>query len=173
MDLAYPIGKFLRPEKISAEDRSRYLLDLEAAPRIYRESIRGLDDSQLDTPYRPGGWTVRQVIHHVPDSHLHSYSRFKYALTEEDPMIKPYPEDKWAELPDSRTMPVEPSLQMLEGLHARWVALLSSLSDAQWKRTFRHPEMGSMPLDVTLALYSWHSRHHAAHIRGLRDRSNW
>lgn len=173
MDLAYPIGKFQRPEKVSAEDRRSHLHDLEAAPGIFRESVRGLDDSQLDTPYRPGGWTVRQVIHHVPDSHMHSYSRFKFALTEEDPLIKPYPEDKWAELHDARTLPVAPSLQLLEALHTRWVALLSNLSDAQWKRTFRHPELGSMPLDVTLALYAWHSRHHAAHILGLRDRNNW
>jgi hypothetical protein len=172
-DLAYPIGKFQRPATISAEDRRRYLTDLTAAPACFREVVQGLDDSQIDTPYRPGGWTVRQVIHHVPDSHLNSYCRFRFALTEDDPAIKSYPEDKWAELHDARTQPLEPSLRLLEGLHTRWVSLLSSLSENDWKRTFRHPEMGSLRLDTTLALYSWHSLHHAAHIRNLRRRNGW
>ena len=173
MDLAYPVGRFQRPDTIAAGDRRRYIDVLAAAPSIFRDSVQGLDDAQLDTPYRPDGWTVRQVIHHVPDSHMHSYGRFKYALTEDDPPIKAYLEEKWAELYDARTLPVAPSLQLLEGLHTRWVALLTSLSDADWKRTFRHPDLGSMPLDITLALYAWHSRHHAAHIQGLRARKGW
>lgn len=173
MDLAYPIGKFERPAAITEDDRRRYLGNLAAAPANFRKAAEGLDNGQLDTPYRPGGWTVRQVIHHVPDSHINSYCRFRLALTEDNPGIKGYAEDKWAELYDARTLPVEPSLRLIEGLHARWLALLESLSEPDWKRTFRHSELGPMPLDVTLALYSWHSLHHAAHIQNLRARMGW
>jgi hypothetical protein len=173
MDLAYPIGKFTRPTTVSVEDRRRFVDELSTAPARYRKAVDGLNDAQLDTPYRPGGWTVRQVIHHVPDSHLNSYCRFRLALTEDDPTIKPYAEDKWAELYDARTLPIEPSLRLLESLHARWVGLLGSLSDADWKRTFRHPDLGTMPLDVNLALYAWHCPHHLAHITNLRARMGW
>ena len=134
-----------------------------------RAALAGLSDSQLDTPYRPGGWTVRQVAHHVPDSHMNSYVRFRLALTEDEPVIKPYEESRWAELPDARGMPVEPSLVLLESLHARWVPLLRSLSAAEWKRSFRHPELGPVRLENNAALYAWHGRHHVAHITALRQ----
>ena len=173
MDLSYPIGKFSWPKSVSSEDRRLHIEELAAAPSRFRQAIAGLDDSQLDTPYRPGGWTVRQVIHHVPDSHMNSYCRFRWALTEENPPIKGYNEAKWAELHDARTSPIEPSLQILESLHSRWVVLLSSLSEADWARTFQHSEYGPVRLDSTLALYAWHSRHHAAHITGLRERMGW
>lgn len=173
MDLSYPIGRFARPAAVTPEERGAFIAEIAAAPGHFRQAVQGLDDAQLDTPYRPGGWTVRQVIHHVPDSHMNSYCRFRLALTEDNPTIKPYEEAKWAELPDARTAPVGPSLQLLESLHSRWVALLSSLSDDQWARTFRHPELGSMRLDTTLALYAWHCRHHASHIRNLRQRMGW
>lgn len=173
MDLAYPIGKFAKPAAVTAEERRGFIAEIAAAPANFRQASEGLDDAQLDTPYRPGGWTVRQVIHHVPDSHMNSYCRFRLALTEDDPLIKPYEEAKWAELPDARTAPVAPSLQLLESLHARWVALLSGLSGEQWACTFRHPELGSVRLDTNLALYAWHSRHHAAQIWNLRQRMGW
>lgn len=173
MDLSYPIGKFAWPASVSAEERRQAIAEIAAAPDRFRRAIEGLDDAQLDTAYRPGGWTVRQVVHHVPDSHMNSYCRFRLALTEDDPTIKPYAEDKWAELADARTAPVGSSLQLLESLHARWVALLSNLSEDEWKRTFRHPEHGSMRLDVPLAMYAWHCRHHAAHILNLRQRMGW
>ncbi|HEV2445582.1 MAG TPA: putative metal-dependent hydrolase [Candidatus Sulfopaludibacter sp.] len=173
MDLSYPIGKFAWPASVSAEERRQAIAEIAAAPDRFRRAIEGLDDAQLDTAYRPGGWTVRQVVHHVSDSHMNSYCRFRLALTEDDPTIKPYAEDKWAELADARTAPVGSSLQLLESLHARWVALLSNLSEGEWQRTFRHPEHGSMRLDVTLAMYAWHCRHHAAHILNLRQRMGW
>jgi hypothetical protein len=172
MDLRYPIGQFEFPQAVTAAQRSQYIDDLETAPAHYREAIRGFDDRQLDTPYREGGWTVRQVIHHVPESHMNSYIRFKLALTEETPTIKPYDEAAWAKLPDM-AMEVEPSLRILENLHRRWVVLLRGLSESDFTRTFRHPEIGLVRLDANLALYSWHSRHHAAHINGLRQRMGW
>jgi hypothetical protein len=173
MDLAYPIGHFTKPATVTADERVQYLDILAAAPAHFRRAVDGLNDEQLDTPYRPGGWTVRQVIHHIPDSHMISVGRCKMALTEENPAVKPYPEAKWAELTDGRTGPVGPSLQILEGLHARWVALLTGLSEEEWKRTFHHADLGAMRLDQTLALYAWHSRHHAAHINNLRARMGW
>lgn len=173
MDLSYPIGKFTWPVSVSAEERRACLDELSVAPERFRRAVEGLNDSQLDTPYRPGGWTVRQVIHHVPDSHMNSYCRFRLALTEPDPTIKPYDEAKWAELHDARTAPIEGSLRLLEAIHLRWVALLQNLAEDDWNRTFRHPEHGSMRLDVTLAMYAWHCRHHAAHIKGLRERMQW
>jgi hypothetical protein len=173
MDLQYPIGRFQRPETVTAGDREAWVATLAAAPARFREAVRGLTDAQLDTLYRPEGWTVRQVIHHVPDSHMNSYVRFRLALTEPEPVIKPYDEAAWARLHDARTLPVEPSLQLLESLHVRWVALLSSLAPSDFARTFRHPELGVMTLDANLALYAWHSRHHEAHITGLRTRMGW
>src|SRR5438045_2830980 len=132
----YPIGKF-EPGPLRLE---QWIDEIAAAPAQLREAVRGLSDEQLDTPYRPGGWTVRQVVHHVPDSHMNAYMRYRLALTEGEPMIKPYDEARWAELPDARTAPIEPSLALLEGLHTRWVALLRSMSRDQWNRRFRHPE---------------------------------
>ncbi len=172
-DLRYPVGKFRFPETITREERSKFVEQIAEAPLRLRSAVTGLGDSQLDTPYRPGGWTVRQVVHHVPDSHLNSYTRFRLALTEDEPTIKPYHEDLWAELPDARTAPVEVSLRLLECLHSRWVGLLRSLSDEQWKRTFRHPDLGLISLEQNAALYAWHGRHHVAHIANLRERMGW
>jgi uncharacterized damage-inducible protein DinB len=172
-DLRYPIGKFHFEGPLTEERMQTSLDDIARTPANLRVAIKGLSEAQLDTPYRPGGWTVRQVIHHVPDSHLNSYVRFKLALTEDEPTIKPYAEDRWAELADTKTTPIEVSLTLLEALHDRWVRLLRSLSAEDWKRTFRHPELGAMTLEKTLALYAWHGRHHVAHITGLRERSGW
>ena len=172
-DLRYPVGKFRFPETVSAEDRRQFVEQIAETPLRLRSAVKGLADPQLDTPYRPGGWTVRQVVHHVPDSHLNSYVRFRWALTEEEPTIKAYFEDRWAELPDASTAPVEISLRLLECLHARWVGLLRSLDDTQWKRTFRHPELGLISLEKNAALYAWHGRHHVAHITSLRERMGW
>ncbi|MGA8270974.1 MAG: bacillithiol transferase BstA [Candidatus Sulfotelmatobacter sp.] len=172
-DLRYPIGKFSFEGPTTEEQKQRRLNDIEQTPANLRTAVKGLSDQQLDTPYRPGGWTVRQVAHHVPDSHLNAYIRFKLALTEDEPTIKPYAEDRWAKLADTQTTPVEVSLTLLDTLHARWVRLLHSLKPEDWKRTFRHPEMGVVSLEKNLALYSWHGRHHVAHITGLRERNGW
>ena len=171
-DPRYPIGKFSYNGPLSPEQKNECLENIERTPARIRAAIRGLSDAQLDTPYREGGWTVRQVVHHVPDSHMNSYIRFKLALTEDEPTIKPYMEDRWAELPDSRE-PIENSLVMLESLHRRWMIVLRNLSDADWKRNFRHPELGPMTLEKTLALYSWHGLHHVAHITNLREKMGW
>jgi uncharacterized damage-inducible protein DinB len=153
--------------------KQAYLDDIAQTPAKLREAVKGMSDVQLDTPYRPGGWTVRQVVHHVPDSHLNSYVRFKLALTEDEPTIKPYAEDRWAELADTKATPIEVSLTLLDSLHDRWVRLLRSLTAEEWKRTFRHPDLGPMTLEKTLALYAWHGRHHVAHVTELRARSGW
>jgi len=173
MDLSYPIGKFQRPEHVTPAMRVEFIAQVGAAPEMLRAAVESLNDDQLDTPYRPGGWTVRQVIHHVADSHMHSNIRMRFALTQVEPAIMSYQESVWAELPDARNAPVEISLVLLENLHHRWVALLKSLSDADYARTFRHPELGLMRLDTNLALYAWHGRHHTAHITRLRDRMGW
>jgi hypothetical protein len=172
-DLRYPIGKFHYEGPLTEDQKQRCLADIEQAPANLRAAIQGLSDQQLDTPYRPEGWTVRQVTHHVPDSHLNAYIRFKLALTEDDPTIKPYAEDRWARLADTQTTPVEVSLTLLDSLHTRWTRLLRSLKPEDWKRAFRHPELGEVSLEKNLALYSWHGRHHVAHITGLRERSRW
>jgi len=135
--------------------------------------VAGLTDAQLDTPYRPGGWTVRQVVHHLADSHIHSYIRFKLAVTEDQPTIKPYDEARWAELKEARTAPVEVSLDLIDALHRRWVMLLENMTDADFKRAFHHPENGIMPLEPTVEMYAWHGRHHVAHIQALRGRMGW
>ena len=173
MDLRFPIGKFQRPAAVAAADRPELIATLAAAPERYRAAVAGLTDSQLDTPYRPDGWTVRQVIHHIPDSHMNSYLRMKFAATETDPVIKAYDEAVWANLRDAKAMPVEPSLQLISGLHARWVEFLRSLGESDWARAFVHPEHGRMQIDTALALYAWHSKHHEAHITGLRQREGW
>jgi hypothetical protein len=172
-DLRYPVGEFRFPKSVSAEDLARFIEQIAEAPARLRTAVAGLADAQLDTPYRPGGWTVRQLAHHVPDSHINSYTRFRLALTEDEPVIKPYEEKRWAELPDARTAPIEMSLALLENLHARWVPLLRSLSEADWKRSFRHPELGLVSLEKNAALYAWHGRHHVAHITALRERLGW
>lgn len=172
-DLRFPIGKFSYAAPPTPEERQELFHQMEQAPAQLREAVKGLSLQQLDTPYRPEGWTVRQVVHHVPDSHLNAYVRFKLALTEDEPTIKPYAEDKWARLPDTVATPVEVSLTMLDSLHDRWVRLLRSLQNEDWKRTFRHPELGLVLLEKNLALYAWHGRHHVAHITSLRDRNGW
>jgi hypothetical protein len=172
-DLRYPIGKFHFDGALSEEHKQVALEEIAQTPANLRAAIKGLSEPQLDTPYRPEGWTVRQVVHHVPDSHLNSYVRFKLALTEDEPTIKPYAEDRWAELADTKITPVEVSLTLLESLHDRWVRLLRSLSAEEWQRTFRHPALGAMTLEKTLALYAWHGRHHVAHIAELRKRMAW
>lgn len=172
-DLRYPIGRFEPPVHITAGNRAAWLQEIEQLPKLLRDAVSGLSGAQLDTSYRPGGWTVRQVVHHLADSHLNSYQRFRLALTEDAPLIKPYDEAAWAELLDAKSAPVDFSLALLESLHARWVLLLRSLSDEQLTRTFKHPERGEVRLDTTLGLYAWHGRHHVAHIRNLRDREGW
>lgn len=172
-DLRYPIGKFTYNEPLNEEQRRIFVEQIAETPANLRAAIKGLSEEQLETPYRPDGWTVRQVVHHVPESHMNSYIRFKLALTEDDPTIKPYAEDRWAQTPDVRATPLEVSLTLLESLHDRWVRLLRLLGPQEWKRTFRHPELGSMTLEKTLALYAWHGRHHVAHIIELRKRMSW
>lgn len=172
-DLRYPIGQFRIEGEVTPERLREWIGQIAETPARLREAVAGLSPEQLDTPYRPGGWTVRQVAHHVPDSHLNSYCRFRLALTEDEPLIKPYLEGRWAELPDARTAPVELSLELLESLHRRWVTLLESLSEADWGRRFRHPELGVRTLGQTAALYAWHGRHHVAHITALRQRQGW
>lgn len=172
-DLRYPIGKFSLEGEPTEAQRRAWIDDIAEAHAKLRAAVSGLSPQQLDTPYRPGGWTVRQVIHHVPDSHVNSYVRFRLALTEDEPVIKPYHEERWAELADARTAPVEPSLALLESLHERWVLLLRSLQPGDWARTFRHPERGVVTLEQNLGIYAWHGRHHAAHITSLRRRMGW
>lgn len=172
-DLRYPISKFHFDGPLTEEQKQKSLDDIASAPANLRKAVKGLSEAQLGTPYRPDGWTVRQVVHHVPDSHMNAYIRFKLALTEDEPTIKPYAEDRWAKLADTKATPIEVSLTMLESLHDRWVRLLRSLGPEDWKRTFRHPEMGAMTLEKTLALYAWHGRHHVAHVTALRERSGW
>lgn len=172
-DLRYPVGKFKYDGPPSENQKKAFLNDIAATPANLRAAVKGLSEAQLDTPYRPGGWTVRQVVHHVPDSHMNSYMRFKLALTEDEPTIKPYAEDKWAELADTKATPIEVSLTLLDSLHDRWVRLLRSLASDDWKKTFRHPELGAMTLEKTLALYAWHGKHHVAHITELRQQKSW
>ncbi|HRF81215.1 MAG TPA: bacillithiol transferase BstA [Flavobacteriales bacterium] len=172
--LRYPIGRFKRPETITGEILAGHIRTIAQFPAKIEAAVRSLTDAQLDTPYRPQGWTVRQVVHHCADSHLNSYIRFKLALTEDAPTIKPYFEDRWAELHDARRMPVKPSIDLLEGLHARWTETLTHLSEEELDRTFIHPESGrAMSLRITVCLYAWHCAHHLAHIVELKRREGW
>jgi hypothetical protein len=173
IDVRYPLGPFLKPESSSAEDREIWIRQIESAPDELRAAVEDLDEEQLDTPYRDGGWSVRQLVHHVPDSHMNSYVRLKLALTEDEPVIKPYDEARWADLADSRVVPVEVSLALLEALHERWVRLLESMTAGEFQRAFRHPETGLWRLDQWTALYAWHGRHHVAHVAALRERMGW
>ena len=172
-DLRYPIGKFSPVSNPTQEQRRKLINEISRAPAKLRAAVSGLSEKQLNTPYRPEGWTVRQVVHHVPDSHLNAYVRFKLALTERQPTIKPYDEKLWASLEDVRKTPVETSLSLLESLHERWVVLLRSLAAGDFARTLQHPELGIMTLDALLAMYAWHGRHHVAHITSLRERMGW
>ncbi|HZQ41755.1 MAG TPA: putative metal-dependent hydrolase [Acidobacteriaceae bacterium] len=171
-DARYPTGRFAPPETITAEDRRYAILTIAETPEQLREAVRSLSEHQLDTPYRAGGWTVRQVVHHLADSHMASLHRLCRALTEEQPTVQGYHEAAFAELPDHK-MPIEWSLNILEGVHARWVTLLNSMDEAQWKRTWNHSERGLQRLDVVTLLYAWHCRHHVAHITHLRAQQGW
>jgi len=172
-DIRFPIGRFSPPASSMAGVRAAHIQTLRLLPERLRAAVRGLNDAQLDTPYREGGWTLRQVVHHVADSHANCYIRFKLALTEDWPVVKSYDEAAWANLPDSRWLPVEVSLAMVEALHGRWVGVLESLSDEDFQRGFEHTENGRQNLAKVLALYDWHSRHHTAHITSLRARQGW
>lgn len=173
-DLRYPIGKFTYDGPMTDARRAECVARIAAAPAALRAAVTGLDDAQLDTPYRPEGWTVRQVVHHVPDSHLNAYTRIRLALTEDTPTIKPYEEARWAELFDARSLPVEISLRLLEALHGRWVPLLQRISAAEGGRRFRHPEHGRLiTIDEVVAMYAWHGEHHTAHVTRLRERMAW
>jgi len=172
-DPRYPIGRFEVPTEVTDTERAAFVDQIAALPGEIRQAVAGLDDSKLDTPYREGGWTIRQVVHHVPDSHLNAYTRFKLALTEPTPTIKTYEEARWAELPEARSAPITVSLALLDALHERWVLLLRVLAPAQFTRAFRHPEMGLMTLNQQVAMYAWHGRHHLAHIQSLRNRMGW
>ena len=167
-DLRYHIGL----ETLDAP-AAEALRDLAEAPARFREAVRGLDDAQLDTPYRPGGWTVRQVVHHMSDSHMNGYCRCRMALTEDTPVVKPYDERTWAELPDARSLPVEVSLGLFEGLQRRWTEMFRNLKPEEWKRAYRHSERGLMTMEQAASIYAWHCRHHAAHITRLRERMGW
>jgi len=173
--LKYPTGKFVRGTKAATTARiAECVAVIEAFPAALRTAVQGLSDAQLDTPYRPGGWTIRQVVHHLADSHGHAPTRFKLALTEATPVIKPYKEALWAELPDGRSMPVEPSLQIITGLHARWGVIVRHMATADFDRAYFHPEQNrEVRLSEALELYVWHSGHHLAHISRLKERMQW
>jgi hypothetical protein len=172
-EFRYPIGRFDASRQVPSSDRPVLVNAIAAAPAELRAAVAGLDEPQLDTPYRDDGWTVRQLIHHVPDSHMNAYVRFKWTLTENVPAIKTYDEAAWARLHDSRDTPVEVSLALLEALHRRWVVLLRGMDEAAWARTLQHPEWGALELPRMLALYAWHGRHHTAHVVRLRERMGW
>ena len=164
--LRFPAGRFTPPDAVTPAERERWIGELAAHPAQLRALVERMSEAQLDTPYRPGGWTVRQVVHHLPDSHMNAYVRVKLALTEHAPTIKPYDEARWAELPDTRLTPVAVSLALVEALHARWTALLGSLTPEQWKRTFVHPDHGrAMTIETATAMYAWHARHHLGHVQ--------
>ena len=171
-DLAYPIGKFVRPTAITAEDRARSIRQLAELPLELAGAVDGRSAAQLDTPYRPGGWTVRQVVHHLADSHLNAFVRIKLALTEDAPVIKPYDEKQWAELPDAR-LPLAPSMAILHGVHERLATLLQALPEAAFARPLVHPVNGPHTVDTLVALYAWHGRHHVAHVTGVAQREGW
>jgi uncharacterized damage-inducible protein DinB len=172
-DARYPIGPFTPDANPTPELRAKHIEQIAALPRQFRDAVAGLSAEQLETPYREGGWTVKQVIHHVPDSHLNAYIRCKLALTENVPTIKPYNEDAWAKLKDSELTPIEVSLNLLESVHVRWVTLLKSLQPDYFQRKLNHPESGVQTLDRVIALYDWHGRHHTAHITTLREKMKW
>jgi len=171
-DLRYPLGPSPKPDALTPAQRAESIERLARAPDALGRAVAGLDDAQLDTPYRPGGWTVRQLAHHVPESHMNAYVRFKLALTEDMPTIKPYDQALWAQTPDIQG-PVGPSLALLAALHERWVLLLRGMGPAEFARKLNHPESGVLTLDRMLAMYAWHGRHHTAHITGLRERMAW
>ena len=172
-DLRYPIGPFRFAPPATSETRRADVTSIAEAPARLREAVAGLDERQLDTPYRPEGWTVRQVVHHVADSHINAYTRFRLAMTEDHPVVRPYDEKSWAQLEDARAAPIELSLALVDHLHDRWVRLLRSLRPDDFARTVIHPENGVMSIDHLLQSYAWHGKHHVAHITALRRRENW
>jgi uncharacterized damage-inducible protein DinB len=172
-DLRYPIGPSDRSSPLAAGERAQRIDAIAAAPAQLRLAVTGLTDEQLDTPYRPGGWTVRQLVHHVADSHMNAYTRFRLGFTEDNPTIKPYEEKDWAELPDVRHLPVDVSLRLLEAMHERLVHLLRSMPASAYARKLVHPENGPMTIDTLLSIYAWHGKHHTAHVTGLRQRQGW
>ena len=171
--LKYPVGRFNLKGELPAGGHAELIDSLASVPARLAQAVRGLSQAQLDTPYREGGWTVRQVVHHVPDSHMNAYIRFRWGLTEDAPRIKTYHEDRWAELPDARNAPIDVSLSLLAALHTRWDLLLRAMTDADLARTIDHPEWGVIPLTTMLRLYEWHGRHHVAHVVSLRERAGW
>jgi DinB superfamily len=173
MDPRYPVGKFTPPESVNPLLRQQAIDSIAQTPAKLRNAVKGLSDTQLDTPYRDGGWTVRQVVHHVPESHMNAYIRLKLALTEQEPTIKTYEEDRWAKLPDVPTTPIETSLALLDSLHDRWVRLLRALDPKDFAHTFKHPDHGVRTVDWLLFSYEWHGRHHTAHITELRKQKGW
>jgi hypothetical protein len=171
--LRFPVGPFVVPQNMTEQQLNQCISDIETFPGKLRKETEHLTDDQLDTVYRPDGWTIKQVVHHCADSHMNSFMRFKLTLTEDTPTVKPYFEDRWAELVDS-AMPIEPSLRMIEGIHQRWVAILRSLSTIDLKKGFNHPEQGRViPLNEVIAMYAWHSNHHLAHITSLKSKKGW
>jgi uncharacterized damage-inducible protein DinB len=172
-DLRFPTGRFQRPASLDADGRARAIDIIADTPGRLREAVRGLTEQQVETPYRPGGWTIRQVVHHVPDSHVNAYCRFKLALTEDEPTIKPYDEGRWAELNDSKVVPIATSLAFLDAVHERWLAILRAMSASDFERMLTHPESGRQRLDQMLALYAWHGPHHIAHVTAVRARMGW
>ena len=172
-ELRFPIGKFTKPDVVTKAEFTNYINEIERLPYDLRESVSGLTDAQLDTPYREDGWTIRQVVHHLFDSHVNSYTRLKFALTEDHPTIKPYDEAIWAELPDAKHDPVDLSLGLLEALHLKWTATLRKLTPEQTQRTFNHPESGVWRIDQNAGMYAWHGKHHLAHINALKKRMGW
>ena len=172
VDLSYPVGRFDFTAARSADTRRAAIDDIASLPAKMRQAVNGLTDARLDTPYRPGGWTVRQLVHHVADSHMNGFIRTKLALTEDNPTIKPYDQDAWSALPDTR-LPIEISLSILDAVHQRWATVIRSLNDSHFSRTFVHPENGPMTIDTQIHQYGWHSRHHVAHVTGVRQREGW
>ena len=172
-DLRFPIGPFDASGPADASARGALIRQIVEAPGHLRAAVAGLKAEQVDAPYRPGGWTIRQVVHHLPDSHVNAYVRFRLALTDDAPLVKVYDEARWAELEDARTGELELSLALFDALHRRWATLLEAMEAPQWQRAYRHPELGLLPLDKALALYAWHGRHHVAHVTRLRDRNGW
>ncbi len=171
-DIRFPVGQFSSDFEMTKDLRTAFIKTIDDLPSAIRTAIDGLNDEQLDTRYRSEGWTIRQVVHHIADSHMNSYCRFRLAMTEEFPTIKGYHEDLWAELPDNK-LPVEPSMKIIEGVHTRWAAMLNAMSDEDFARKLNHSESGEWALDKMLGLYDWHSKHHTAHITSLRERKGW
>ena len=172
-DPRYPIGPFQPGGKLTPEERATLLQQIEEAPARLREAVAGLDDAQLDTPYWEGGWTVRQVAHHVVDSHINAYMRLRWALTEDATVVKPYDEKAWAELPDASSGPIDMSLNLLDSLHVRWLVLWRAMKEVDFERTWKGPDFDHLPVDDLVRLYAWHGRHHTAHITSLRERMGW